>query len=121
MAISQRILRPLSSLSRNPIIVVVLLCVTFSVGITYSLITGNRLSQRYIPLVDAAMEIKLEATLGHLWFEEAISGDSNEEIATVREHFKTAEWYAYAMLEGGENQEGVIIPLSDPLLHHAID
>ncbi len=120
MAISQRILRPLSSLSRNPIIVVALLCVTFSVGITYSLITGNRLSQRYIPLVDAAMEIKLQATLGHLWFEEAISGDSNEEIATVREHFKTAEWYAYAMLEGGENQEGVIIPLSDPLLHHAI-
>jgi PAS domain S-box-containing protein len=84
------------------------------------MITGNRLSQRYLPLVDAAMEIKLEATLGHLWFEEAISGDSNEEIATVREHFKTAGWYADAMLEGGENQEGVIIPLSDPLLHHAI-
>ncbi|MBT3832695.1 MAG: PAS domain S-box protein [Gammaproteobacteria bacterium] len=120
MATSQRTLRPLSSLGRNPIIVVVLLCVTFGVGITYSLITGNRLSQRYIPLVDAAMEIKLEATLGHLWFEEAISGDSHEEIATVREHFKTAGWYAQAMLEGGENQEGVIIPLSDPLLHHAI-
>ena len=120
MTIWQRILTHLPGLSRRPIIVVVLLCITFSVGITYSLITGNRLSLRYVPLVDAAMGIKLEATLGHLWFEEAISGDSTEDIATVREHFKRAGWYADAMLEGGENAESVIVPLSDPLLQSAI-
>lgn len=120
MTIWQRILTHLPRLSRRPIIVVVLLCITFSVGITYSLITGNRLSLRYVPLVDAAMGIKLEATLGHLWFEEAISGDSTEDIATVREHFNRARWYADAMLEGGEGKESVIIPLSDPLLQRAI-
>ena len=54
----------------------------------------------YAPLVDAAMEIKFEATLAHLWFEEIISGDRHEDISEVWKHQDQAEWYAKAMAMG---------------------
>lgn len=79
----------------------------------YGFYTGNRMHKVYAPLIDAAMVIKLEATLAHLWFEEIISGDRHEDIKGVWEHQDQAEWYAKAMLEGGRNQEGIYIPLDD--------
>ncbi len=79
----------------------------------YSFYKGDRMSSRYAPLVDAAMEIKLQATTAHLWFEEIISGDSNENIEVVWERLKEADWYTHAMLEGGENAEGKFRPLKD--------
>lgn len=84
--------------------------------IVYSAKTGLRMSQHYTPLIDAAMEIKQEATIGHLWFEEILADDRNESIETVRAHLKQADWYAQAMLEGGQNSEGIFIPLNDPEL-----
>jgi len=45
------------------------------VATLYSLQIGRDIASRYTPLVDAAMEIKLEATTAHLWFEQAISGE----------------------------------------------
>ena len=78
--------------------------------------TGDRMITMYTPLVDAAMEIKLEATTAHLWFEEILSGDPHEKIETVWGHLDQADWYATAMLEGGENSEGIFIPLDDPQL-----
>ena len=79
----------------------------------YGFFKGNRMNKVYAPLIDAAMEIQLEATIAHLWFEEIISGDSHEDINAVWKHQEQAEWYAKAMLEGGENQEGTFIPLHD--------
>lgn len=87
----------------------------------YSLHMGNRMTARYAPLVDAAMEIKLNATTAHLWFEEIISGDHREDIAAVWGYLDEAEWYARAMLEGGVNPEGTFIPLRDPLLRREIE
>ncbi len=87
----------------------------------YSLRTGGHMTEVYAPLVDAAMEIKLEATLGHLWFEEVISGDRRENIATVWEHLERSAWYATAMLEGGQSPEGTFVPLKDPGLRHDIE
>ena len=69
----------------------------------YGFYTGHRMATVYAPLVDAAMEIKLQATASHLWFEEVLSGDCHEEIKTVWEHLGQAEWYAQAMLEGGKS------------------
>jgi PAS domain S-box-containing protein len=87
----------------------------------YAMSTGSRIAEQYAPLVDAAMEIKLEATLAHLWFEEVISGDRTVAIENVWEHLDQAEWYARAMLEGGENSEGIFIPLDDPNLRLGIE
>ncbi len=79
----------------------------------YGFFKGDRMIKVYAPLVDAAMEIKLEATTAHLWFEEIISGDLREDISEVWKHPDQAEWYAKAMLEGGRNPEGTFIPLDD--------
>lgn len=84
------------------------------VGMTaYSLHKSVRMNAVYAPLIDASMEIKLEAAMAHLWFEEIISGDRYEDIETVWKHLEQADWYAQAMLEGGKRPEGTFIPLDD--------
>lgn len=87
----------------------------------YSFTTGRNMAQRYTPLQDAAMEIKLEATTAHLWFEEAISGDRTINLEIVWGHLDQAEWYAKAMLDGGENHEGKYLPLEDQSLRQKIE
>ena len=86
----------------------------------YSLYSSNKIILKYLPLVDAAMEIKIEATTAHLWFEEIASGDRTENIDEVLMHIDEARWYAIAMLQGGRNPKGVFLPLSDPLLREEI-
>ena len=71
---------------------------------------------KYSPLVNATMEIKLEATTAHLWFEEIISDDRHENIEDVIKHIDLALWYARAMIEGGQNQKDIFLPLSDEIL-----
>lgn len=87
----------------------------------FSYYTGYRMSAVYTPLADAVMEIKLEATRAHLWFEEILSGDRNEDIDTVWSHLERADWYATAMLEGGENSGSKFIPLDNPSLLRKIE
>ena len=87
----------------------------------YSYYTGRNIVERHSPLVDAAMEIKLEATTAHLWFEEVISGDRTIHIDDVWAHLDQSQWYAQAMLDGGTNEEGTFIPLSDPNLRLQIE
>jgi hypothetical protein len=67
------------------------------------------------------MEIKLEATNAHLWLEEILTGDRNEDFGTVINHIDQAQWYAVAMLQGGENSEGKFLPLEDPVLRQEIE
>lgn len=87
----------------------------------YSLNTGLRMSERYTPLIDATMEIKLEATTAHLWFEEILANARDDNIALVRTHLEQAKWYANAMLVGGSNLEGTFFPLQDPELRKHIE
>ncbi|MDQ7015092.1 MAG: diguanylate cyclase [Gammaproteobacteria bacterium] len=77
---------------------------------------GYRIMERYVPLLDASMVIKLEAASAHLWFEELISNDEAESIDAVLSHLDRAVWYANAMLHGGENHKGRFLALQDPLL-----
>ena len=81
--------------------------------IAYSHHKAIRMTTVYAPLIDAAMDIKLEATTAHLWFEEILSGDRHEDMEAVWNHLDQADWYARAMLEGGTNYEGTFIPLDD--------
>ncbi len=88
--------------------------------ISFSLYLGRDIARYYAPLADASMEIKLEATIAHLWFEEAISGDRTLKIEDFFEHIEKANWYAQAMLDGGQNQEGHFIALKNPKLRYQI-
>jgi len=87
----------------------------------YSFYTGRDIAERYTPLVDATMEIKLEATKAHLWFEEAISGDQTVNIEDIWTNLNQSEWYAQAMLDGGTNKEGTFLALKDPDLRLKIE
>ena len=73
--------------------------------VTYGLVVGTRLSEKYPSLVDAVMEAKLETTKAHLWFEEIISGDHNEDISTVWKHLDTADGYLKFILENEKSAE----------------
>lgn len=85
--------------------------VVFSMGYIYYL--GNHMALVHLPLVEAAMEIKNEATTAHLYFKKILSGDSHTNIDEILEHIDKAEWYAKTMLEGGQSTEGIFFPLSD--------
>jgi len=87
----------------------------------YSFYTGRDIAKRYSPLVDAAMEMKLEATTAHLWFEKVISGDRTVDINEVWAYFDQSEWYAQAMLDGGTNEKGTFLALNDPYLRLQIN
>ncbi|RJQ79671.1 MAG: hypothetical protein C4519_10890 [Desulfobacteraceae bacterium] len=89
--------------------------------LSFGFYKGLRLNQIYVPLVDATMEIRFEATLAYLWYEEILSGDSSTSVDLVRRHFGLAEWYAHAMLEGGKNPHGVFIAVTDQQFRLAIE
>jgi len=73
-----------------------------------------------MPQIHASMEIKIKATTAHLWFEEVISGDRSQNIDNVLGYIDHADWYAQAMLEGGQSAEGKFFPLSDPHMRQDI-
>jgi hypothetical protein len=83
---------------------------------SYGFHLGNSMILKYTPLIDAAMEIRLEATTAHLVFEEILSGDTFEDMEAVQKHLDQSLWYATAMLEGGENPQGRYVPLDDPVM-----
>lgn len=84
------------------------------------LYTGNRMVTTYEPLIEVSKDLKFEATQAHLWLEEMISGDRNESIDSVWRHLDLADWYARAMLEGGQKGDYQIIALNDPVLRKEV-
>jgi PAS domain S-box-containing protein len=105
---------------RNPIIVISTLGLLVAIILVFLMINGNNTSTHYAPLADAAMEIKLETTLGHLYLVEAILGNESSDINAVQACIDAADWYAQAMLQGGENPKGIILPLVDPKIRNAV-
>jgi len=99
---------------------IALVAILILVSMSYSYHSSSQMINKYSPLVDATMEIKLEATTAHLWVEEIISGDRYENIDEIVEHIDLALWYANAMLEGGENQEGIFLQLTDEILREEV-
>ncbi len=75
---------------------------------------GDQIGQTHPQQIDAVMLLKLEMTTAHLWFEEILAGDRHESIDSVWQHLDEADWYAGAMLEGGQNPEWTFVPISDP-------
>jgi len=112
--------KPLIQKRRKGYFLIALVAILMIVVMSYSFYSSSQMINKYAPLVDATMEIKLEATTAHLWFEEIISGDRYENLDDVIKHIDLALWYANAMLEGGENQEGHFIRLTDNILREEI-
>ena len=102
-------------------LLVAMAVVSWTALLVYSTVTSRRMTLLHAPLVDAAMEIKLQATSAHLWFEEVLQGDTTETLEGVLALYAEAAWYARAMLEGGENEEGAFLPLTDPELRSLIE
>lgn len=75
---------------------------------------GNEMTLVYTPLIHASMEIKLKATAAHMRVVEIVSGDLSKKSDLVWQRLDEADWYAHAMLHGGENQESLFVPLDDP-------
>lgn len=66
------------------------------------------------PHVDACMEVKLNATTAHLWFEEIMTGsEDREKIGEVWKYLDEAIWYYKALLNGGKNEEGTFYAIED--------
>ncbi len=99
----------------------VLLTISMASAMFYSSYLGRDIAQRYTPLIDASMKIQVEATMADLWFEKVISGDKTITIEEVWQHIDQAEWYAQAILSGGENRDGHLIPIDDPDLRSQIE
>jgi len=89
--------------------------------LSYSFNLAFKMTSRHAPFMNAVMMIKQESTLAHLWFEELISGDKDEDITTIDKHIQNAIWYSNAMLQGGTNEEGVILPLKNAGLRVKIE
>jgi diguanylate cyclase (GGDEF)-like protein/PAS domain S-box-containing protein len=97
------------------VLILILTILTLSI-VYYSFYLGRNIAERDYPLVKAVMELKLEASAAHLWFEEVISGDQTVQIEDVWNHLDQSQWYAQAMLDGGTNNKGTFLPLSDHFL-----
>jgi diguanylate cyclase (GGDEF)-like protein/PAS domain S-box-containing protein len=106
--------------SRKIIFIAISVTLFIMAIVYYSFYIGRGIAERYTPLVDATMEIKLEATTAHLWFEEVISGDQAIDIEAIWANLDQSEWYAQAMLDGGVNEEGTFLALKDPHLRQQI-
>lgn len=83
----------------------------------YGLNIGKRLGYKYLPQIDASMEVRLEVLTAHLWLEKIISERDEKNIEFVWSSLSKADDYITAMLEGGVYNEGIIVPLDDKNLH----
>ncbi|MCK5580363.1 MAG: PAS domain S-box protein [Candidatus Omnitrophica bacterium] len=105
----------------TPVLVVTVLTLMIAGIMIYSSLMGRNIAERYAPMIDATMEIKIEVIKAHLELMEVISGNQNLTIEHAWEHLTHAEWYAKAMLEGGESHHGKFLPLTDPDLRHTVE
>jgi diguanylate cyclase (GGDEF)-like protein/PAS domain S-box-containing protein len=87
----------------------------------YSFSNGKNIAERYNPLVDATIEIRLEAAKAHLWFEQVASGEQTIHIDNVWAHIDQSQWYAKTMLDSGTNKEDTFPPLTDPNIRIKIE
>lgn len=94
----------------------ILFSLALLVSMAYAIRSGWLLDNEHVPNVRAVDRIKLDTTLAHLWFEEALSGDRNQTYQQVWDLLDSASFYVQAMIRGGEDELGVIAPIEDPVL-----
>jgi|GEM_PF-3051969 len=85
-------------------------------ALIFAVVAGNAMHGRHYPLVEAIIEVKLEVTLAHLWFEVAVRGDSNNDLPEFYEYLDLSDRSAKAMLSDSETLSLPLIPLLEPAL-----
>ncbi len=100
-----------------PVTVIVLF---IAVTMQFAMETSTRITKRYSPLIDAANKINIEAAIAHLRVEQFVHEDENDNIDIMWYHLNQAEWYAKAMLEGGQKDKWVYTTLENPLFRQNI-
>lgn len=106
------------------IILALLTGITGFFGIYYSTqvgIQGENIGKKLMPLSDASMEIKYLATEAHLWFEEVMAGDNSIDIEIIWDKLNEVQWYCNAIINGGENDEGIFIASDNPEIKTKIE
>jgi len=81
---------------------------------------GDEVGSHLSPHVKAAMEIKLNATAAHLYFEEIMMGDEGEDVASVWAFLDEADYYLNAIDVGATGPEGIYVASADEAVHAAI-
>jgi len=96
---------------------ILLFGILFIFAIYLSFDRGYNMSEKFYPLIDGSMVIKLRAAKSHLLFED----NSKASILQIKEYLNEAKWYANAMLNGGKNDEGTFIPIEDKSIRSKIN
>lgn len=65
-------------------------------------------------MIDAILQIKIKAITAHLWFEEIIRGERDENMEVIWDTLDQADGYAQTLLAGKESPQGTIARLDDP-------
>ena len=115
--------KPLPEEHHTPVnlyVAMVVLAIAVIGGMVYVLLNGTRLSTIHDPLMRAALGIRHEATLAHLGFEEYVFHEPGANLEAAWDHMAQAEHYAHTMLQGGEIDHEMVVPLHDPQLKQEI-
>jgi two-component sensor histidine kinase len=104
--------------SRPIFFIIVALLIICTIG--YSSVVGVRLTSKYTPLIDAIMQVKYETTAAHMWFEEMINGDRDEDMDYIDAFFEKAEFHARAIINGGSDSEWLYYPVEDDRLEQEL-
>jgi methyl-accepting chemotaxis protein len=75
---------------------------------------GLEMGQRLAPLMDAVLEVRVDVTRAHLFFEEIMAGDEGESVDDVRALIVDAGRYTDLILKGGEGKIGTFLPTTSP-------
>ncbi len=86
----------------------------------YLLWANSRITNHYLPLMNATINIKSESATGHLWLEEILAGDANENPKHAMTHLENGRRYLRALLYGGEKDGVKIDPVRDSKLRKII-
>ncbi len=85
----------------------------FAAGLALGPYGGERIATYYVPLADAAMEVKLEIATTHLWTEEHLSGDAQITKIMIETSLNPVDHLIAATLRRGGYEEGLIPVATD--------
>ncbi len=78
--------------------------------------TNRRVFSKHFPLIQTVYDIQCRMLEAHLWFEEAISGDTTVKLEEIQDLLNQADRDIRALLDGGTTRLGTIEPVQYPLL-----
>jgi len=106
---------------KRTLVTIVLIALGLILATAFAYTSFDRLVERTVTRLEAVSTVLIETTEAHLWFEEILSGDDNEDISVVWFHLDRARISARALLDGGVIPAGRVAPLKDDLYRQKVD